>query len=261
MRTVLFVALFASAACKPSAPSAEETEKLLQTVRGRLAERERKLQSFALKGSTTEGTQTLAYAFAYRAPNKMRAVFFTEPGREFVFDGETLHEVSVEKKKAYRYAFALPKEQASLFLNQLFAPVVPEGFRTPLIAARNVRVERFAHPKAPEAIRITQTAGEGADAPIDVITELRWPSLDFLGKKTGGSQLTVEAEHCDTARSVCVPQKLTQLFNPGGATAQTELTEIDLNAPLPADAFTLKLPEGFTLEDKTLSAPTLTPGP
>jgi hypothetical protein len=84
---------------------------------------------------------------------------------------------------------------------------------------------------------------------------LRWPGLDFLGKRTRGggatSELRVEEEHCEQPLGLCVPRRLTQWAGEQQV-AETTLSSVELNPVLPADTFTLAAPEGYDVQTKTL---------
>jgi hypothetical protein len=71
------------------------------------------------------------------------------------------------------------------------------------------------------------------------------------------SELVVEEEQCDTARSLCVPKKVVQREN-GAELGRTTFTRIDLAPEVPNDVFTLAAPEGYAVESRELveSAPT-----
>lgn len=247
------LALAGGCRCLTAPPAAGD--ELLVEVRRRLAERELKLRSFSLEGRTEEQGQVATYAFAFRAPNRMRADLRGPPPRTFTFDGQVLHETVFEQRRTYRYRLELPPEEASLFLNQVFAPVAPEGFRSPLIGTARVNVQRVSHPRAPEAIRLAQTAGGGAEPELTLVTHLRWPSLDFLDKAAAGAEVVVEEEHCVERLGLCVPSLLRHGYGAGAPGAVTRITRIDLEAALPLEHFRGELPEGFTLEEKTLGSP------
>ena len=86
---------------------------------------------------------------------------------------------------------------------------------------------------------------------------LRWPSMDFLGKRTAGTdgstaEVRVEEEHCDAQLKLCVPQRLTRWVG-GQQVGRIELSGVELNPALPNDSFTLSAPEGYEVQSRTLA--------
>lgn len=233
----------------------EEASALLTEARQRLAAREGLLTSYVLEGTGHEGTQTMAFQFAYRAPNKMLGVLGAPAPRAWAWDGEHLVERDDTAHKLLTYQDTLTPEQRAQVLTQLFSPFVPEGFRAPLLPGQGVSAHRAPHPRGPEAVELT-VRPPGTD--VQVVYVLRWPSMDFLGKRVhsgeGDSELKVEEEQCDKALALCVPRRLTQ-WEGGQPVAETRLSRVELNPPLPADTFALPAPGGYAVESRTL-APT-----
>ena len=243
------LALCAAPACKRAgAPSLAE-------VRQGLADRDARLTAVQLEGRVAEGdAPPVALDFAYRAPNLMRGRLPPPVGRAFAFDGQVLTERVDAEKRVVTYALdgLAPPQRAGL-LTQTFAPFLPEGFRAPLLPQAGVRVEAATHPLAREAVRLVADvpAGEGAP-PVRMEWVLRWPTLDFLAKRTGdGAELRVEEEHCDAALRLCVPRRLTRWAG-GQRLGDTTLTRVTLGSPLPQDAFRLAAPEGWQEERRSL---------
>ncbi|MET0401700.1 MAG: hypothetical protein ABW123_04815 [Cystobacter sp.] len=229
----------------------EDTSTLLPGVRQRLAARDGKLTSYVLEGTASEGGQTMGFEFAYRAPLKMLGTLGAPVSRAWAWDGERLVERDDTARTLYTYEDTLTPERRMGVLTQLFSPFVPEGFRAPLLPSQNVTARRVAHPRGPEAVELTV---KPAGSDVEVTYVLRWPSLDFLGKRTrsGGtdSELRVEEEQCESALGLCVPRRLTQWAG-NQQVAQTQLTRVELNPTLPAETFTLTAPRGYGVGSKT----------
>lgn len=258
MRTLLLVLVAVLAAlpasgCKPNAKSTNVAV-LLSEVKTGLERRDRKLSSYSLEGHVKEGAHEARYTFRFRSPGKMQGTLTAPAQRTFAFDGQTLFEVDPAQKKFTRFALEGSTEEASLLLNQVFSAFVSEGYRVPLIVRDGVAVERITHARASDAVKITQTAKDGAGE-VSIGYVLRWPSLDFIEKTlaSNGSvmKLLVEEEHCDEALKLCVPKRLSQ-WEGEKQLGTTELTKIALNPAIPADDFTLTVPQGFSEETRTL---------
>jgi hypothetical protein len=84
---------------------------------------------------------------------------------------------------------------------------------------------------------------------------LRWPSGDLLEKHLSAygrtMRLTVDEEHCDQRLDLCVPRKLTQVYDdaPG---AVTTLSRIELGVSVALHDFTLAVPEGYAARTQPL---------
>lgn len=247
-RRLLPLLLLALAGCR----RAEDTSALLTDAKQRLAARDGKLGSYQLTGTAHEGPQTLEFQFAYRAPQKMLGTLGAPTSRTYAWNGERLFERSDAAKTFITYSTELPPEKRAGVLTELFAPFAPEGFRAPLLPSQGVSIRRASHARAPEAVELTVKPG-GSD--VEVTYVLRWPGMDFLGKRTRSgedtSELRVEDEQCDAALGLCVPRRLTQWVG-GQQVAETTLTHVELNLSLPADTFTLTPPQGYDVQTKTL---------
>ena len=120
-------------------------------------------------------------------------------------------------------------------------PFAPEGFRTPLLPTTGVEVSAAG---APGEVNVSVAPGQG----VSVWYRLRWPSGDFLEKRTVSSgkerRLTVLDEKCDAQLKLCVPVKLEEhlVGEDGGREllGKTTVTEVELNLALPQDFFSPK---------------------
>ena len=231
----------------------DDPSALLSEARQRLAARDAALTSYVLEGSAHEGSQTQAFQFAYRAPNKMLGVLGVPATHAWAWDGEHLVERDDTAHKLFTYRDTLSPEQRAGVLTQLFSPFAPEGFRAPLLPGQGVSARKAPHPRGPEAVELS-VRPSGSD--VEVVYVLRWPSMDFLGKRVrsgqDGSELRVEEEQCDKTLSLCVPRRWTQ-WEGGQAVAETRLTRVELNPTLPADTFALPAPGGYAVEPRTLA--------
>ena len=94
-----------------------------------------------------------------------------------------------------------------------------------------------------------------ASKDVTVTSVLRWPSGDFLERRTSygdaKGSLRMEEEQCDARLKLCVPVRLTKW---AGETKldETVLTGVQLLQPLERDAFVLVAPQGFTQARSTL---------
>ncbi len=239
--------LLVLAGCRRS----DETSALLSDAKQRLSARDGKLTSYVLEGTAREGTQRMDFQFAYRSPQKMLGTLGAPTSRTFAWDGEHLFERNDAVKQFFTYKNELTPENRTGVLTALFAPFAPEGFRAPLLPSRGVSARRAAHPRAPEAVELTVKPASD----VEVTYVLRWPALDFLGKRTrsGGdtAELRVEEEHCEQALALCVPKRLTQWAG-AQQVAETTLTRVELNPTLPSDTFTLTVPRDYDVQTKTL---------
>lgn len=244
-----------------------EPENLLPAVKSAFAERERKLTSFEISGTITQPTaqpdggsvqMQADFEVAHRAPNRLRGtVRGGEQEFTYLFDGERLAQLDPRNKRMIEYDLNAPREEVVVFLSQLAGTLVPEGYRVPVMDFGNATAKRVSHPKAPDAVELSSvTRGEGADQ-IRVVYVLRWPSMDLLEKRmsAGGGTMTlvVVDEHCDDKLKLCVPRKLEQRFD-GQPGATTTVTKIALNTAPPTEAFSVTVPEGFSVEKRPLNA-------
>ena len=245
--------LFALAACPKPAP--EGGKNLLSQVKAGLAERDAKVSSYRLVGATREQGLEAGFEFSYRAPNKMRGQLTRPQRRTFSFDGAKLFDLQQDEKRFTAYEMKLPPEKSALFLTQTFSPFASEGYRVPLLLREGVTVTRTAHPKAPEAVEVKMETKDEAGQTLSVVYHLRWPALDFLGKRseTGGQvvEVRVDEEHCEEALKMCFPKKLTQ-WDGKNPIATTVLSKVEINPQIPAGEFTLSAPEGFDAKDQQL---------
>ncbi len=232
---------------------------LLQEVRARLAEREKKIAGYALTAEVTEGSHTAKYEFWFRAPNEMRGDI-TEPASfAYAFDGRFLYQQSDERRALLISELDPAKESTAVDLMQTFSPFAPEGFRTPLIRKEGALVQRVKHPLATEAVEVKQTLRiDGYAHKVSYV--LRWPSMDFLGKtlssKGGSVETRVERESCVEALGLCFPRELSD-WTEGRKRATTVIPDLDLEEILPHEAFQLDAPRGFFIQQQFLDGGTV----
>ncbi|WP_163994463.1 hypothetical protein [Pyxidicoccus caerfyrddinensis] len=250
-RLLLPCVLLALAGCSRKS----EDTNLATEVRTRLAGRDAKLTSYRIAGTVKdEGQEAVTFTFDYRAPQRMRGSLGPPASRTFSWDGTHLFQQVDGEKSFSTFKSELPPAKLAGFLNQTFSPFTPEGFRTPLLL-RSATARRATHPRAPEAVELVQTL-EGEALGTEMVYVLRWPRLDYLGKRTrapDGTQAEerVEDEHCDKGLDLCVPKRITRWLG-GKQVGETVLGRVELNAPLPNDAFTLTAPEGYAVQSRTL---------
>ncbi|NPC77833.1 hypothetical protein HPC49_06140, partial [Pyxidicoccus fallax] len=239
VRLLVSCALLSLAGC--SRKGADESATLVPEVRTRLAERDAKLTSYRLSGTVKdEGQPPVGFTFDYRAPQRMRGTLGPPASRTFAWDGTHLFQRLDGEKQFSTFKSELPPAKLAEFLTRTFGPFTPEGFRTPLLS-RSATARRATHPRAPEAVELVQKL-EGEAAGVEMVYVLRWPRLDFLGRRTRAPDGTeaeerVEDEHCDEKLGLCVPKRLTRWLA-GRQVGETVLGGVELNAPLPNDAFT-----------------------
>lgn len=252
LRTSLMLSVLLLLGC-PKEPS-KGPENLASEARRALAERDKRLGSYVVEVSTTQGDQTATHTFVARG-NRVKGTLLTPTPMTLAFDGTRFFKLSPGDKKLEVFELKLPAEKAALFLTTQFSPFVPEGYRTPLLPSKGVTATKVAHPKGPEAFELVVSTPDETGKPITVTYVLRFPGGDFLGKKTqaGGvtSELVVEAEQCDAKRSLCVPKVVVQREN-GAELGRTTFTRIELSPEVPNDAFSLTAPEGYTFEKHDL---------
>lgn len=251
LSSLLLLALCAG--CKSNAPVADSGA-LLAQVKQRFHERDQKLASYQVRGQVNEADQEARYTFRFRAPSRMRGELTAPRPRTVSFDGKLLSDLDPAQKVLTRIDVSGSKESAALLLNQVFSSFISEGYRTPLLMSAGVSAEMATHEKAREAVKVSQTA-KGPDGDVTVAYLMRWPSMDFLGKtvtSTGGVvRVQVDEEHCEEKFGLCVPKALSQ-WNGDTRTATTVMSDIAINSALPADDFSLALPEGFTEQRKVV---------
>ncbi len=236
------------------APDVEEKQ-LLGQVKANLAQRDGAVSSYKFTGETTEGSETVVFDFAYRAPNRMRGSLKAPTERTFSFDGEKLHDLAPASRALTTFTMKMAKEKNALVLAQTFGPFVAGGFRAPLFDDKAVKVKRIAHPKAVDAVELRTDTKDETGAAVSVTHHLRYPSMDFLGKTTeaGGNktETRVEEEHCLERPKICFPKRLTQ-WSEGKQLVETKLDNIDINGEVPVDSFKLVVPEGYEQKSREL---------
>ena len=243
-RLALPLAVLLLAGCPREAP---EGRALISEVRRTLTERERRLNSYHLAGESKEGDAVATHAFFFRSPNKMRGVVMHPAHLEWSFDGTQLVKLESSQKRFSTFELKLPAEKAAMFLTTTFAPFVTDGFRTPLMPSKGVKATNVKHVQGPDAVELKVEL-----APQMTVTYvLRWPTADFLGRRTEAngqvSELKMEEELCDKKLKLCVP-KVTSEFLDGKLLLTTRLTTIELNVEVPADDFSPRPPEGWAAE-------------
>lgn len=251
MRTLCALCLLLTACPKPAAPEVN----LVSEARKALTERDKRLSRYLVEATSTQGDATASYAFTYRAPGRVKGTMLTPTPLTLSFDGTRFFKLSPPDKRLEVFEVKLPAEKAALFLTTQFSPFVPEGYRTPLLPMKGVAAKKVSHPKSPEAFELVHATPDEHGQPITVTWVLRFPSGDFLAKKTEANgvvnELVVEEEHCDAALALCVPKLVVQ--REGGAElGRTTFTRIDLAAEVPTDAFSLVAPDGFETEKHEL---------
>lgn len=232
----------------PGCPRKPEQERsLISEVRQKLTERDERLQSYRLAGVVREQGQEANFEFEFRQPNKMRGRFTRPVQRTFSWDGQRLYERVEDEKRLITYELKLPPQKSALFLTQTFGPFTPEGFRVPLML-QDSTAARTTHRKAAEAVELQMETKDEEGALLAVRYLLRWPSLDFLSKRSESSgqlaEVRVEEEHCEQSLGMCFPKQLTQ-WRGNEPVATTVLSKVEINPPIAADSFTLTAPEGF----------------
>lgn len=249
-QAAFFHALLGTAAllgCRGDGPSSAADPALLSQVKSGLVDRDRILFAFHLEGRVVEAEREARFSFDYRAPQRMRGTLHSDGGRSLAFDGEQLYQLDPPLQRLTRTRLPLKSAQLAGLLAQLFSPFVPDGFRAPLLPRDRAWARRVSHPRAPQAVELQVKLVDPQLGPVEVHYLLRWPSLDFLEKRTEGAvrgRIAVTAEHCEPSLKLCVPEALEQTVGDGPG-ARTLLQSISLNQPLPADAFTLSAPPGF----------------
>jgi len=235
-------------------PKGDDAPALLAGARQRLSAREGRLTSYVLEGTAQEGSQTMAFQFAWRAPQKMLGTLGAPTPRTWAWDGTHLFERDDAARTFHTYQDNLTPERRVGVLTALFSPFAPEGFRAPLLPGEGVSARRATHPLAPEALELTV---KPAGSDVEVTYVLRWPTMDFLAKRMRSgadtSELRVEEEQCEARLELCVPRKLTQWAG-ARQVAQTVITRVELSPTLPAETFTLTAPKGYDVGMKTFAA-------
>jgi outer membrane lipoprotein-sorting protein len=244
-------------ACKrPADAGAQGDASLLSQVKSGLSDRERKIGSYSIAGVVEQDGQKATFEFDFRAPGRMKGTLLGEKSRTFSYDGERLFDLVRADKTLTTWELDVPPRQARDYLSQLFENFVPEGYRSPVVDLTHATVKRVSHPRAPEAVELASETKDEHGAGIRVAYIFRWPSLDLLERRLDTAETTatlaVDEEQCDERLKLCMPKKLTQHFGQALG-AVTTLSRVELGAAIPAEAFTLELPEGFTGATKQLS--------
>lgn len=252
--SLLLILLSVGSACAKA--SREAPAPTFDEVKQRLGQRDARLTSFRFSGASKDGPQEASFEFAYRAPQRMRAALTEPVVRTFAFDGKKLYEQSDGERLFHTFDNQLSADKSAGFLTQTFGAFIPEGYRVPLLPRAGVTVRRATHPKAAQVVELTLPVDVSETEAVELTYVLRWPELDFLGKRTRASdgsvtEVRVEAEHCDAALKLCVPARLTR-WRAGQREGETTLAKVELNPALPSDLFTLAAPEGYTARQQTL---------
>ena len=247
----LALTLASCTSCRDGAAAQSPEAQLVSEMKQVLSERDKRLASYHLAATSKEGEAAASHELFYRAPNRSRGVMLAPEALTVAFDGTKLYRLTPAAKKLEVFELKLPVDKASFFLASTFTPFVPEGFRAPLLPQKGVTAKKVAHPKGPDAVELTVATRDEAAGDISVTYVPRFPTGDFLGKRTtaGGrtAETVVDEEHCDTALKLCVPKALRSLED-GKVVHSTTLTTVELNPELPNDSFTLVAPEGFATE-------------
>lgn len=246
---VLSAALVLGACQKGGSSFAADDGRLLSQVKAALAERERKVVSYRYDGVTVQGDQQADFSFSWRAPTKMRADLPSR-GFTFAFDGRRFAQYDANTRVLTELDLSsAPKDKASVFLHQVFAPFSPDGWRTPMLAGR-LAAESIRDGKA-ERVSVAASAGEG-DGKVVVRFVFAPPAMDFVSKSVdGGGSGRVTRSFCHPALKLCFPEVVEETV-PGGETATTTLSNVEVNVALPPEHFGLTAPEGATVEQRTL---------
>ncbi len=257
MRALLLVPLVCVLACRSSSSGGADDAELMAQVRERLAARDAKLQTYQLEGTQAEGDAVSAgFTFAYRAPQKMRGTVSAPQARQVWWDGKHLYEQVEATRQFTTFTPQVSAQKLSAFLTEIFTPFVPEGFRAPLLL-RSAKAKRVTGlPQAREAVELSMALEGEAAGGLEVTYVLRWPSLDFLAKRTRApdgtlGEVRMEEEHCDAALGLCVPKRLTRWLG-DAKQGETALSKVDLKTSLPNDAFTPAAPDGYSVQTRTL---------
>jgi outer membrane lipoprotein-sorting protein len=232
---VLSAVALVLAACTKDAPPPAPT---IGDVKRVLAEREKRLLSFHIVVSTDEGEHHAEHEFWFRSPNKSRGHLLLPQEVELVFDGTKLVRVLYPARVVEPIPLDMPPQQRAFFLASTFMPFAPEGYRTPLLPMSGITVKQTA-----DRVTLDVDPGEG----VKVKYVLRWPSGDFLEKRTfsAGNErvLKVLAEKCDEKAKLCVPVKLeeslTGLDGAAEPLGRTEVSLVEFNPPVSEQFFSL----------------------
>jgi outer membrane lipoprotein-sorting protein len=256
MRALFLLPLVCLVACRSSSSGGGGDAELMARVREKLAARDVKLVNYQLEGTQTEGDTTASFSFAYRAPQKMRGTVSAPKARTVSWDGKLLYEQVDADRQFTTFKSEVSAQKLSAFLTEVFTPFVPDGFRAPLLLRSTKAKRATGLPEGKEAVELSMALEGDAGGGVEVTYVLRWPSLDFLAKRTRSpdgtrAEVRMEEEHCDTDLGLCVPRKLTRWVGEARQ-GETVLTKVDLKAALPNDAFTPAAPDGYSVQTRTL---------
>lgn len=244
MKKVLLGVLMLCGCPKP-ANDLPTSASLVAEAKKALAERERRLTSFKLTIDSTEGENRAHHEIAFRSPNKSRGHMTAPQDFELAFDGTTLVRMFAAKKKYEVVPLELPPAERAFALASQFMPFVPEGYRAPLLPLSGVEGKKMTRADGSEAVELTVKPASG----VVVRYLLRLPAGDFLEKHTtaDGQErvLRVEQEQCDAKLALCVPTRLVERLGTE-VLGTTEVSSVALNAELPQDFFSPRLPEGWS---------------
>lgn len=237
---LFLAALLAFSSCECSKPPSAPPPPTVGDVKRVLAEREKRLTSYRIVVDTTEAANVAHHEFWFRSPNKSRGHMTLPQEVELAFDGTSLVRILYPAKVVEPVPLDFPPAQRAFFLASTFMPFAPEGFRTPLIPVSGVEVSSASATE----VNVKVAPGEG----VSVAYRLRWPSGDFLEKRTvsGGKErrLKVLDEKCDEKLKLCVPVKLEEYLvsEDGGqeVLGKTVVTDAELNLDVPQDFFSPK---------------------
>lgn len=244
MKKFLLAVLLFSGCLKGN--DAPQPASLANEARRALAEREKRLTSFKLVVDSSEGENRAHHEVAFRSPNKSRGHMTSPQEFELAFDGTTLVRLIHAQKKYEVVSLDMPAADRAFFLASQFMPFVPEGYRAPLLPQSGVEAKGvMGRAEGFELVELTVKPGDG----VTVVYVLRWPSGDFVEKRTTAEGQTrvlkMESEKCDEALKLCVPTKLVERMGEQ-VLGTTEVTSMELNAALPQDTFSPKVPEGWS---------------
>jgi outer membrane lipoprotein-sorting protein len=244
MRCWPLVLVFLFSCPKPN--GTDVAPSLLGQMKQKIAERDRKLNSFHIAVESIQGVEAAKHEFYFKSPNHSRGVLLVPQELTLSFDGHSFYRLLNGPKQFEKSEFKLPPDQVAVFLASTFQPFVPEGFRAPLIPQKNVTAKKISHALESQAVEIEAKLKDESGNDVSVIWVLRESTGDFLERRSDNNVLTVKAEFCDKKLNLCVPKKLEQQSN-GTLIGSTHVTHIELNPVLTFESFALKAPEGFAV--------------
>jgi hypothetical protein len=231
---------------------------LLPEIRRILAERDQRLRAYQFVAVSQQDGAAARHEFYFRSPNRSRGVLRAPQQFTLSFDGSRFFKMDEQAKKLEVVEFKGASTDSALFLAATFTPFVPEGFRTPLLPLRGVSARLTTHPRAKEAIALRVTPQESPSESLEVTYLLRFPTGDFLQKRSrtnaGTRILEVIDEQCDEALRICVPAKLEETYE-GKVIGSTNLSSISLNADIAVESFSLVAPSEYLRERRDFVGP------